>query len=385
MSHRSRTKAESSTAAIIEARTLITVSTACLSSPRWRQKVFTVQSLEYQWIDAFLYAMVRGDDWAAFELQLFQGLACAAEAAESQMWADEAKVDEAATAFRYDRDLLTTEETMAWLEHAGLTLEDWTDFLARTVLRDEWSIRLPTLVDRHRANFVITDANFAAEGLCSPMFRQFATTLAGRAALAATLDPSEATSGGRPFRIAKLISRFGRWLDGFDSDELAQRLSHLSHVETHFLASAEAARTDQALQLQVSRNRLEWMRVDLERLSFANADAAREAALCVREDGLTLTDVGLESRQTIRDTADILERLEPELRDAVLSATVDELIGPIQIGDRFELAMMVGKNPADLSDSLVRARAEEAVIEQLMSKAILAHVRWADRVRAPSA
>jgi hypothetical protein len=217
------------------------------------------------------------------------------------------------------------------------------------------------------------------------MFRQFATTLAGHAALAATLDPAEAAPAGRPFKIAKLISRYALWLDGFDSDELAERLSHLSHVEAHFLASAQAAKTEQALQLQVSRNRLEWMRVDLERLSFANADAAREAALCVREDGLTLTDVGLESRQTIRDTADILERLEPELRDAVLSATVDELIGPIQIGDRFELATMVGKNPADLSDSLVRARAEEAVIEQLMSKAILAHVRWAERVRAPSA
>jgi hypothetical protein len=358
------------------------VSTACLSSPRWRQKVFTVQSREYQWIDAFLYAMVRGD-WAAFEQQLYEGLACAAEAVEAEMWADEAKIDEAATAFRYDRDLLTTEETMAWLEHGGLTLEDWTDFIARSVLRNEWSGRLPTLVERHRAKLSVTDANFAAEGLCSPIFRQFAMTLAGRAAMAATLDPSEPVPAGRPFKIAKLVSRHAVWLDGFDSTELAERLSHLSRVETHFLASAEAAKTDQALALQVGRNRLEWMRVDLERLSFTDADAAREAALCVREDGLTLTDVGLESRQPIRDTAGILERLEPELRDAVLSGTVDELIGPIQIGDRFELATIVAKIPADVSDSLVRARAEEAVIEQMMSKAILAHVRWAERIRTP--
>jgi hypothetical protein len=359
------------------------VSTSVLAHPRWQQRVFTVQSRDYDWIDVFLEAMVRGD-WASFEQQLFEGLACAAEAAEMQTWADEARVDAAATAFRYDRDLLTTEETMAWLEHAGLTLEDWTDFLGRGVLRDEWSLRLDTLVERHRASLVVSDANFAAEGLCSPVFRQFAMALAGRAAVAATLDPSETVPPGRPFKIAKLVIRYAMWLDGLDSTDLANRLSHLSHIEAHFNACAQSAKTEQALSLYVSRNRLEWMRVDLERLSFKDEDAAREAAFCVREDGLSMADVGLDSRQTVRDTADILEQIEPELRDAVLSATVDELIGPIAIGDRFELALLVGKSPADLSDSRVRTRAEQAVVEQLISKAILAHVRWAERIRTPS-
>ena len=351
------------------------MSTSLLANPRWRQKVFSVHPTEYDWIDVFLYAMVRGD-WAAFESRLFDGLVCTAEANESQMWADEAKVDEAATAFRYDRDLLTTEETMEWLEQAELTLEDWTDFLSRNILRDEWSLRLPTLLERHRATVTVTDAAFAAEGLCSRVFRQFATTLAGRAALAATLDPTATVPPGRPFRIAKLVSQHAMWLDGVDSEDLARRLSHLSSVEAHFKAQAETLRTEQMLALQVSRNRLDWMRVDLERLSFEDESAAREALLCIREDGLTLEDVAVDSHQAVRDTAEILERLEPELRDAVLSAGIDELIGPFQIGDRFEVAMLVGKKPANLDDSLVRARAEEAVVENLISKAILSHVRW---------
>lgn len=349
--------------------------TSVLTNPRWRQKVFTVHPTEYDWIDVFLYAMVRGD-WAAFETRLFEGLVCAAEAAESHTWADEATVDEAATAFRYDRDLLTTEETMAWLEKAGLSLEDWTEFISRTILRDEWVLRLPALLERHRGNVTVTEAAFTAEGLCSPIFKQFATTLAGRAALAATLDPSATVPPGRPFKIAKLVSRHAMWLDGIDSNDLARRLSHLSNVEAHFKAQAEALRTEQMLSLQVSRHRLDWMRVDLERLSFHDEPAAREAVLCIKEDGLTLEDVAVDSHQTVRDTAEILERLEPELRDAVLSATVDELIGPILIGDRYEVAMVVGKKPADLDDSLVRARAEAAVVENLMSKAILSHVRW---------
>jgi hypothetical protein len=351
------------------------VSTSLLANPRWQQKVFTVQPNGYDWIDVFLYAMVRGD-WAAFESRLYEGLVCTAEANESQMWADEAKVDEAATAFRYDRDLLTTEETMDWLQKAGLTLEDWTDFLSRTILRDEWSLRLPVLLERHRASVTVTEAAFAAEGLCSPVFQQFATTLAGRAALAATLDPTATVPPGRPFKIAKLVSRHAMWLDGVDSDDLARRLSHLSSVEAHFKAQADALRTEQMLALQVSRHRLDWMRVDLERLSFEDESAAREAVLCIREDGLTLEDVAVDSHQAVRDTPEILERLEPELRDAVLSASIDELIGPIQIGDRFEVALLVGKKAAELEDSLVRSRAEEAVVENLISKAILSHVRW---------
>jgi hypothetical protein len=351
------------------------VSTSLLANPRWRHKVFSVRPTDYDWIDVFLYAMVRGD-WAAFESRLYEGLVCAAEAAAAQTWADEAKIDEAATAFRYDRDLLTTEETMAWLEKTGLALEDWTDYLSRNILRDEWSLRLPVLLERHRATVTVTDAVFAAEGLCSPIFRQFATTLAGRAALAATLDPTATVPPGRPFKIAKLVSRHAMWLDGIDSTDLARRLSHLSGVEAHFAAQAQALKTEQLLSLQVSRNRLDWMRVDLERLSFKDEPAAREALLCIREDGLTFDDVALDSHQTVRDTAEILERLDPGLRDAVLSASVDELIGPIPIGDRYEIAMLVGKKAADLADSLVRARAEEAVVENLISKAILSHVRW---------
>jgi hypothetical protein len=348
--------------------------TALLANPRWQRKVFSVQPHDYDWIDVFLYAMVHGD-WAAFETRLFEGLVCAAEADESQTWADEAKVDEASTAFRYDRDLLTTEETMAWLERAGLTLEDWTDYLARTILRDEWSERLPTLLERHRAAVTVTDAAFTAEGLCSPTFNGFATTLAGRAALAATLDPTATV--GRPFKIAKLVSRHAMWLDGVDSDDLARRLSHLSSVESQFKAQAEALLTEQMLSLQVTRNRLDWMRVNLERLSFEDESAAREAVLCIKEDGLTLEDVAVDSHQSVRDTAEILEHLEPELHDAVLSASLDEVIGPIQIGDRYEVAMVVGKKAAELEDPLVRARAAEAVVQNLVSKAILSHVRWA--------
>jgi hypothetical protein len=118
-------------------------------------------------------------------------------------------------------------------------------------------------------------------------------------------------------------------------------------------------------------------------MSFESADAAREAACCVREDGLTLSEVAIESRQPVRDTRDLLERLDPGLRQAVLGADVDELVGPLIVGLRHEVVWVVGKKPGDLADPIVRARAEEAVVDQMVARAILTHVRWAEGYSCP--
>jgi hypothetical protein len=338
--------------------------------------VFTAGDRDYAWLDVFLSAMMRGD-WPPFERQLLHGLACVAEAASGDTWPDQDRLDAAATAFRYERDLLTTEETMAWIEHAGLTVEDWTDFLVRRLLREDWSDRLDRLVDSHAASVEVTEGAFAAEGLCSDAFERLARTLAGRAAVAGSRECPPIDRG----EVEELRGRHAAWLEAVDPADLTRRLTHLAGLESIFAAEALASLTPEALGSQLARNRMDWMRIDLERLSFATVDAAREAACCVRDDGNTLSEVAIWSRQPVRDTREILERLEPGLRDAVLSAGVDELIGPVQVGTQYEVAWIVGKATADLADALVRGRAEAAVVEQLVSKAVLTSVRWIEKPR----
>jgi hypothetical protein len=353
------------------------VSNSSLASPQWRQTVFTVGDRDYSWLDVFLSAMLRGD-WQAFEQQLVEGLACAAEAASHDTWPDDGRLDAAARDFRYARNLLTTDETMAWIEGAGLTVEDWTDFLMRRLLCKDWSDRLASLVDEHASSLEVSDGAVAAEGLCSDAFERLAQTLAGRAAVAGQRDWPRLDGGA----VEATRRQHSAWLEALDPDDVTRRLTHLAVLESIFAAEARASLTPDALEALVSRNRMDWMRVDLERLSFPSVAAAREAACCVREDGSTLNEVAIWSRQTVHDTRDILERIEPGLREAVLSAGADELIGPVQVGSRYEVAWIVGKTPADLADALVRARAEAAVVEQLVSKAVLTHVRWTERPRA---
>jgi hypothetical protein len=353
----------------------------CLAAPRWRQRVFGVGTRDYLWLDVFLGAMLRGE-WDAFEQRLIEGLACEADARAQEAWPDEGLIDDAAAAFRYDRDLITRDETLAWLDRAGITLEDWTNALVRGLLRNERGADLAELASRYRAALAIPATAFAADGICSDDFDRWATTLAGRAAIAAAMPQPQSSDRFDAVARADVVrQRYSAWLEGLDVEQIDERLRHIAQLEQRFSVHVRAATTTDALASQVARNRMDWTRVDLERLLLDSENAAREAVCCVREDGLSLIEVAMESGRAIRDTRVLLESLEPELQDAVLSAGIDQLLGPIAVDAGYEVVWVAGKATADLGDPLVRARAEAAVVEQVVSRAVLSHVRWWHRPR----
>ena len=76
--------------------------------------MFSVAGRDYLWLDVFLAAMLRGA-WQPFETQLRESLACLAEAKSRRELPHASRIEQAATAFRYGRDLLTTDETIAWI------------------------------------------------------------------------------------------------------------------------------------------------------------------------------------------------------------------------------------------------------------------------------
>lgn len=349
---------------------------------------------EYVWLDVVLAAMLRGE-WRPFERQLADGLACLAAAGDDPRvtWPDDRAIEEAANAFRYERDLVASDDTIAWLDRAGVTFDAWTHYLVRRLLHARHHDHLDDILPRRVALTSVTDEDVAAEGLCSGIFDRFVRTLAGRAAIAAGRDHVDRAAVDIAFTqpstqstrstqsIDRLRTEHAAWLDVLDPDDLTERATHLAHLESAFHAQVEAATTADTLAVQLARHRFEWMRVDLERMWFESADAAREAACCVREDGLTLSEVAIASRQPVRDTRDVLEHLDPALRHAVLGADIDTLAGPIAVGSRHEVVWVVGKRPADLADPIVRTRAEHAIVEQMIARAILTHVRWTGEPR----
>src|SRR5258706_122150 len=111
----------------------------------WDRHAFSVRHVDFVWLDVALAAMARGQ-WPAFERRLAEGLACAARADLEDAAPSQDAIDVAATAFRYDRDLISVADVDAWLERAGLTADEWIAFLQRDLLRERWSTQLDELL-----------------------------------------------------------------------------------------------------------------------------------------------------------------------------------------------------------------------------------------------
>lgn len=160
------------------------------------EPVFNIGPARYDWADVLLAAHLRGD-WPALETQIRQGLACqrALDEDDESDGADQQAVDAAAAEFRYARDLISAEETEAWLAARGLTSEAWLDYIERGVLRAERAEEMHDLVER----YPVTDDEVAAltwvEGICSGRPADFARDLAARVVVGDTPNPAGLVPG----------------------------------------------------------------------------------------------------------------------------------------------------------------------------------------------
>jgi hypothetical protein len=174
----------------------------------------------------------------------------------------DAELAEAEARFRYERSLVAAEEMEAWLERWELTVGEWRQYLRGNLPGDE------------RGAWV--------EAVCSGTLERAAEELAARAAAA------EAT--GEP---------------------------DLERAYNRFLAEAI---TPEALGSLLEARKADWIRVDCRTLVFPLAAAAREAALCVRDDGMALAEVASQAGVEMREHSVHLEDAADELGKALLSA-----------------------------------------------------------------
>src|SRR2546428_11910164 len=85
---------------------------------------------EYTARDAIEAAIFRGELDATWK-KFLHSVAAEKQADELDLDPDESAISGAAEAFRYEHDLITAEETEAWLENRGLTLDDFSDYFTR--------------------------------------------------------------------------------------------------------------------------------------------------------------------------------------------------------------------------------------------------------------
>ena len=238
----------------------------------------------------------------------------------------EAEVEEAGETFRYERNLLAAEEMEAWLAHWGLTVADW-----RRWLRGE--------------------ADGWPEAVCSGALAGLARDLAARAASA------EANGGA----AGPVETDLGRMDDA------------LTELKRRALADGDHERL---LEVRGA----DWVRVVYSALAFAQPGMAREAALCVREDGLDLAQVADRAGLEVERVDTLMEDVDPALVKALLSTPSGDLAGPLATGDRFLVLQVHEKTAPSLADPAIRDLLERELSRRAIEREVRDRVRWHERL-----
>lgn len=320
------------------------------------QVLFTIGDQKFDWEDAALAAQLRGE-WARLETATRQGLACSRRAAETGEWPAAQEVQAAANAFRYAHNLISAQETQDWLNHWGLTVEGWMDYFRRSLLRERWARRLAEMAASYPATPEEVADTIKCESLCSGHLAQWAYQLAGRAALAEQMNANIAA--------------------GFDASPFAQpKMEAIARIEAAYQILRQQMVTPKARCHQIAHHHLDWIRFDCRYIWFPEERLAREAALCVREDGLTLDEVARDSRLIVQPYNFYLDEIEPSRRNHFLAAQAGDWLGPLNLFEGFTLFAVLGKSLPSDHDLQVRSRAEEAVMSTVFEHEISSRVTW---------
>jgi hypothetical protein len=293
----------------------------------------------------------RRGDWQILETEVRQALACGQLSAEGAPPLGRQAERSTANAFRRARRLHAAEDVEAWLGARGLTVRQWRRFIRGEALRQRHAAQLADLVARYPADDQALHDTLPIWGWCSGAFPRWAEELAARAASAAALGED----GSR---------------DGADGQV------DLPALDEAYDRFAAAAATSDRLAALVAARYLAWLRIDGDLVAFADEDIAREALLCVREDGWSLADVAAAGRSQLRRRALVAEEVDVEVRHHLVRARDGDLLGPLLVDGRPTLVFVRRKRPPEIDDEEVRVRATRELVDTAVAREVADRVEW---------
>lgn len=307
-------------------------------------------------------------------------IACVAEAGRWSLEADEASIGAMVDRFRYDNDLISAEEAEAWLEFRGLTQDEFQGYFSRCYWRETLKEKvIPDKVDPLRVvpeMLGLLQVELLMSGAFGPLAVGLVRRLVARAASASPADAGSVEAergrflertGLDPAAVDGWLASLGRnqdWLEG------------MLDMEATYRRGCAAVLTPERLAQALAASRLSLTMLEVETVEFDSADAAREAFLCVRDDGLSMKDVARESRYPFERLEILAEDLPEDQRQKLLCAGIGEIQDPIPAGGVIHLNRLLGKTEPSLSDATVRSRVERRILDTHFSDAGASNVRW---------
>ena len=328
------------------------------------REVFARDDQSFAWADVVLAELHRGG-WVDLEQRTRAGLAARRASVASGRELSAAETTAAARAFRFERGLLAGEQLDAWLDGWGIGLAEWREYLRRELLRGR-STGAGEVGDDE------VSAAIGVEAICSGLLEAAAGRLAAQAALAAP-EAEPATSGGRVDVVAAAE------LLGISPEQCAERLELVERLDAAAtLARAELVGGDVVAE-ELAKHRQEWLRLELGVLALDSEDAAREALLCLRLDGLELPAVASRARHDLRRLSTTLAEAPEWLAPYVVGVEEGSVIGPVRHDPGFAVVVVESRREPTLDNPPVRERAEAAVVTRAVQRQVASRIVWRER------
>lgn len=318
---------------------------------------------------------------------LADSLACATFAAEEGFAEDPDQVQEAVDEFRYDRGLVSADETERWLARRGLAVEDLYDTLAR----ERWLRRFQGQLAEIRAAYAPTPQGLGealwpeliVHGRLGRMARALARLVVSPRLASAASGPEGGVAVPSPpahesgAAVASAPSGPPAWARCTPAWR-----ARLRSLESVYRAVRDSLLAPRRLEQELASRRLDLTRFRLLLARLDSRDAARELLLCVTQDGEDFEQAaaraGAGPEQKLTFLEDAPESMAPHLVSAVpgecaLLEDAEQEEGPPEP----PLLMYVAERlPPRLEEPEVRERLEAALLERGFAPVIDEHVRW---------
>jgi hypothetical protein len=357
------------------------------SLPAHQRVVLSCQTAGFIVKDVLDTAWVRGELQPVWT-RLVRALDAVQAVDTSGLEVDDEALQSMSDEFRYEKDLLTSEETERWLANRDLTEEDFSDYF----LRHYWlGKEPPPLVDAagspgkdlriHLNASPELRETLRVEAMFSGEFDSMARSLSWRLAAkcaepgaepSADLLQVERTefenrmglSGPELAPALNQIDRDTAWLNWCLGLELGYRL-----VCQHILTDAQRSRV-------LGARRLPLTQVEVETLLARSQDAAKEAVLCLREDSLSMRELAAQCGGTSQQACLFIGDCSNDLQQSLFSTSPGEIFGPLPQPDGFVVGRLLSKSDPDLSSPAVRERIDRALLETHFGELAAKNVRW---------
>jgi len=330
----------------------------------------TCGSQEYRPRDVIEAALFRGELNAKWN-EFLRRVEAQRRADELDMELDELAIATAAEAFRYEHELITAEETEAWLATRGLTIDDFTEYFMRRYSADALNENIvPEQIEYISATSELRELFLAELILCGELDRMTTALLFRLAAHCAEKDSnSDAITVEeqiffdrnkiKPVQLPNWLKQLGRDSKWFDE---------MVAMEAAFRRRRDALLVPQARQRELSALRLPLTRFETEVIELESHDAAQEALFCVREDGMSMEEVAIEGRYPYRRIDFLFEDIPSDIQQRFLSVAPGDVLEPAARGDGFELCRIIKKIEPQADDPTVRLRIEQRLLDRHFSE-----------------